>query len=231
MCWMLLWKKSHLVKLSQTTLHCQSVHMSGFWKRQINNSRSSQSHQVTGSHPHLLSEGLICLCVCGGVCEFVQQRLDYRLVWNRRESSNKDRPWLPLSTYWLSLGCSQSVSQTECEPTCAAKVSVFVKGGHQHVCLMSLTLPWTLSGEHLRGSAGSRAFKDDRCFRPVSQTAFCTAYTVLDCVLHKCIHIHSWCLDCTKIYDSMQLQLQSNFLKNSWDKFRIWQTSKLSKVM
>lgn len=138
-------------------------------KTQVNNSRSSQSHQVTRSFPCLVAEGLMWVWVCICTC-YYQQRWDYSLVWKRSECSNKERPILSLSIYWLSLGWSQSVWQTECEAVCTTKVSVSVRSGHQLVCLMSLTLALTLSGGSLRGNAHSTAFKD-RVFHAVNQTA------------------------------------------------------------
>lgn len=108
-----------------------------------------QGHlHITRSSGHSLFQWVEVIRVCA--CLFCyQQRWDYSLVWKRRESSDKARPLLLLSTYWLSLGWSQLVWLTECEAVCTTKVSVSVRGDHQHVSLMSLTLAWTLCQERV----------------------------------------------------------------------------------
>lgn len=119
-------------------------------------------HNLIRSPGHFLFQWVEVYCVwgmCVCVCVLLSAEMRLQFGVRRRESLNNARPLLSLSTYWLPLGWSQCVWQTECEAVCTTKVSVSVRGGHQHVCLMSLTLAWTLSGGSLTGSAHSRAFK------------------------------------------------------------------------
>lgn len=124
------------IGVSQHPAACLCV--SGSEKTEMNNSRSSQSHQVNGSFPCSVGGGFnVCVCVCVVWDEIT--------VWCERgeKAQTKTGICCPSPLTGCPWGRSLSVWQTECEAACTTKVSVSVRSGHHHVRLMSLTLTWT----------------------------------------------------------------------------------------
>lgn len=166
--WMLLWK-GETCPVSQKTQQCQSTYCClslccclASEKTEINNSRSSQSHQVTRSFPCSAGGGLMRVCVC-------EMRLQFGV---KEERKLKQRETSAVPLHLMAVLGVKSVCLADWMWGCLHNKGISFSQRWPSTCLLNefdIAMD-TLAGGRLRGNTHAGAFKDDMHIHAVNQT-------------------------------------------------------------